>query len=112
MAIRYYSDKTKQFYDTIEACEQAELQAKEAENREKILKEREAAHQKELADKRKERAAEVDEARKAMIAAQKKYKEVLEAFIRDYRSYHFTETNVENVPILFDFLNPIFKGLL
>lgn len=110
--MKYFSEKLNKVFDTIEACEQAELQAKEAENREKIRKEREAAHQKELADKRKERAAEVDEARKAMVAAQKKYKEVLEAFIHDYHSYHFTETNVDNVPLLFDIFNPIFKTLL
>ena len=110
--MKYWSEKLNKVFDTVEACEQAELRVKEAENREKILKEREAARKKELADKRKERAAEVEEARKAMIAAQKNYKEILEAFIRDYHSYHFTETDTENVPLLFDIFNPIFKSFL
>lgn len=110
--MKYYGERTKKLYDTIEAHDEAELKAKEAENREKIQKEREAAHQKELADKRKARAAEVEEARKEMIAAEKKYKEVLEAFIHDYHQYHFTETNVDNVPLLFDLFNPFIKSLL
>lgn len=105
MAMKYYSDKTRKFYDTAEACQQAEVAAKEAENREKILKEREEAHKKELVEQRKARATEVDNARKAMNEAQKKYKEVLEAFIRDYGSFHYTTTSFDDIPTLFDFLS-------
>mgnify|MGYP007069851645 CR=1 FL=1 len=104
MAMKYYSDKTCKFYDTPEACQQAELEIKEAENREKIRKEREEAHKKELAEQRKDRAAVVEEARKAMNAAQKNYKEVLEAFIRDYGNYHYTSQSFDDIPILFSSL--------
>ena len=39
--MKYYSDKTREFYNTAEECQQAEFKAKEEENRAKILKERE-----------------------------------------------------------------------
>lgn len=91
----YYSEVTKKAYKTAEECEQAEFKVKEAENIEKIKKER-------LANARKERAAEVEAARKALTEAQKNYHKVLEAFIKDYGSYHYSETSVDNVPSLFD----------
>ena len=105
--MKYWSEKTNKLYDTAEALERAEFELKEAENREKIKKERETARQAELANQRKARAAEVEEARKAMVAAQKKYKEVLDKFINDYHSYHFTSTSSDDIPTLFD----IFKWL-
>lgn len=92
----YYSEITKKAYKTAEECTKAELAIKEAENIEKIKKERMAAQ-------RKERAAEVETARKALTEAQNQYRKVLEAFIKDYGSYHYTETSVDNVvPTLFD----------
>ena len=110
--MRYYSDKLNKFYDTAEACEKAEFEMKEAENREKIRKECEEAQKKEreekLAAERKARATEVDEARKAMVAAQKKYKETLEAFIRDYHTYHLSTSSFDEIPTLFEFFNRVF----
>ena len=110
--MKYYGERTKKLYDTAEACEKAEFEMKEAENREKIRKEREEAQEKErkekLAAERKARATEVDEARKAMIAAQKKYKEVLEAFIRDYHTYHLSTSSFDEIPTLFEFFNRVF----
>ena len=100
--MKYYSEKTKKLYDTVELLNQAEFELKEAENREKIRKEREARRKSELADQRKARAAEVEEARKTMVAAQKAYREKLEAFIKDYNSYHYTSTSIDDIPTLFD----------
>lgn len=96
--MRYYSDVTKKFYDTAKECTKAEeevimMQAKEKEEKEK------------LAAERKNRAAEVEEARKKMVAAQNEYKEKLEAFIRDYKSYHYSSTNANEIPTLFNFFN-------
>ena len=92
--MKYYSDITKNFYDTEKACLADEFKVKEEQNRQKILKEkaeREAKEKQEkLAAARKVRANEVDEARKAMVAAQSKYREVLEAFVRDYGTYHMS----------------------
>jgi len=91
----YYSEVTKKAYKTAQECEEAEFKVKEAENLEKIKKER-------LANERKERAAAVEEARKNMVKAQKDFNKVLQDFIKDYGSYHYTETSIENVPSLFD----------
>ena len=110
--MRYYSDKLGKIFDSIDALQEAEVKAKEEENREKIRKERELAAEKERKDKlaaeRKARAAEVDEARKAMVAAQNKYRETLEAFIKDYHTYHYSTSNLDDIPTLFEFLNRVF----
>lgn len=111
--MRYYSEVTKNFYDTEKACLEAEFKVKEEQNREKIKRERAEREAKEkqeqLAATRKARAAEVEEARKAMNAAQSKYREVLEAFVRDYKTYHLSLTGEDAknvVPTLFDIFNP------
>lgn len=111
--MRYWSEITKQFYDTEKACLEAEFKVKEEQNREKIRRERAEREAKEkqekLAAERKARAAEVEEARKAMVAAQKKYQEVLEAFVHDYKTYHFSSTSIEDVPVLFSTFFDWFK---
>lgn len=99
--MRYYSDVTKKFYDTSNACIKAEEDALTAQAKEKQEKEK-------LAAERKNRAAEVEEARKNMVAAQNKYKEVLEAFVKKYGSYHYSTTDAKDVPTLFDIFNPFF----
>lgn len=110
--MKYYGEKTKKLYDTVEACEKAEFEAKEAENREKIRKEREERERKEKQEKlnaeRKARAAEVEEARKTMIAAQAKYRELLEAFTKDFKSFHLSLTGEDAekmIPTFFDIFN-------
>lgn len=104
--MKYYSEKLKKFYDTPEACEDAEFKAKEQENRDKILAERKAAEEKEKKEKaaaeRKQMAGEIEEARQTMIAAQKAYQEKIKAFVDKYHSYHFSTTNVDEIPTLFD----------
>jgi ribosomal protein L13 len=106
MAIKIYSDKTQKFYNSVEEANKAEFEAKEAENREKIRKEREAAVVKEKKEKeaaeRKAMAAEVEEARKAMVAAQKAYREAIEKFVKRFGTYHYSTRNFEDVPTLFD----------
>ena len=113
MAIRYYSDRTKQFYNTAEECEKAEFEAKEAENREKIRKEREIAYQKEQREKkeaeekakaaeRKEDAAKVEAAQKAMVEAQNAYRKEIDNFCKKWKSYHFSTSDVKEIPTLFN----------
>lgn len=113
--MKFYSDVTRKFYDTEKACLEAEFKVKEEQNRQKILKEkaeREAKEKQEkLAAERKARANEVDEARKAMVAAQHKYSEVLEAFCKDFGTFHTTLTKDDAkgiIPTLFDIFNPLF----
>lgn len=115
MALKYYSDVTKSFYDTEKACLEAEFKVKEKQNREKILREKAEREAKEKQEKlvaeRKTRAAEVEDARKAMVTAQHKYSELLEAFIKTYGSYHQTLTGEDTkgiIPTLFDIFNPLF----
>lgn len=113
--MKYFSEITRQYYDTEKSCLEAEFKVKEEQNRQKILKEKAERKAKEKQEKltaeRKARAAEVEEARKAMTTAQTKYREVLEAFCKDYGTYH-TSISGEDVkkiiPSLFDIFNPFF----
>ena len=113
--MKFYSEMLNKVYDTAEACQKAEFEAKEAENRERIRKEREARIAKEKQEKavaaRKGQAAKVEEARKAMIAAQNKYREELEAFCKNYGTYHYSlngEDAKHVIPTLFDIFNSSF----
>ena len=104
--MKYYSEKLNKFYNTALECEQAEFAAKEQENREKIQKEREVALAKEKKEKaiaeRKAAAEKVDAARKAMTEAQSAYKKELEAFCQKYGTYHYSTSNVKDIPTLFN----------
>lgn len=110
MAIKYFSDKTQKYYNSIEEANEAEFKAKEQENRERVQRERDERIRKEeqakAAAERKEMAEKVDAARKEMVAAQKKYNEALSAFIDKYHTYHFSSSSIEDIPVLFDVLNP------
>ena len=109
MAVKIYSDRTNQFYDSIEAANKAEFALKEKENLEKIRKEREAVAAKEKKEKgtaeRKAMATEVEVARQDMIKAQKSYRDKLEAFCKRWGAYHLTLDKAEDFPTLFDFFS-------
>ena len=111
--MKYYSEKLNKLFDTMEACQKAEMEAKEAENRERMRKERAEREKKEKEEKlvaeRKARAAEVEEARKAMDEARSKYAKLLEEFCRDYKTFHLSLTGEDAkkaIPTLFDIFNP------
>ena len=108
MALKYYSDKTNQFYNTAEEANRAEFELKEKENLEKIRKEREEALAKQkkevAAAERKEAASKVDAARKALIEAQSAYRKELEAFCKKYGTYHYSTNNADDIPNLFDWI--------
>ena len=113
--MKFYSDVTKKFYDTEKACLEAEFKVKEEKNRAQILREKQEREKKEkqekLAAERKTRAQEVEKAREAMVAAQSKYREVLEAFVKDYHTYHLSLTGEDAkniIPSLFDVFNQFF----
>ena len=56
-----------------------------------------------LAEERKARASEVEEAYKAVLEASKTYREKLNAFVKDYGSFHMTLRTGEGNPFdLFD----------
>ena len=110
--MKYYSDKLNRLYETAEDCQKAEFEATKAEEEKKALAERKAAEAKAQKEKdaaeRKAMAAEVEEARKAMVAAQKAYRDKIDAFVKKYHSYHFSTTNADEVPTLFDLFDQFF----
>lgn len=86
--MKYYSEKLKKVYDTVEQLKTAEA-------------EYDKAHAAEIkkAEERKRRADEITAARKDLQNAQKKYNELVNKFIKDYGSYHATY-NGEDVSAL------------
>lgn len=102
--MKFYSEKLNKLFETQKELEDAEQQEKIKAYKEKQAKAKAAAE-------RKTRAAEVEAAREAMITAQSKYREVLEAFCRDYGTYHISLTGDDakkSIPSLFDIFNPLF----
>ena len=93
------SEKTGKEYETIDEC-----LADEKKFDEKVaLKE---AKKQELANARKERAKEVEDAYKKRIEADKNYRSLLNKFIDDYGSFHMTfDTELEDTFSFFDFLD-------
>lgn len=77
--MKYYSDKTKKLYDTVEDLSKAE----------KAYDEVHAAELKK-AEEKKNAAEAIRAARKAIVEAQNKYNELVNQFIKDYGSYHET----------------------
>lgn len=111
--MKYYSEKLNKFYDTPDACQRAEFEAKEKENLEKIKKEREVALAKEKKEKaiaeRKEAAEKVESARKAFNEARKAYHNELSGFCQKYGTYHYTTDGKDDIPSLFDLFDNLFK---
>lgn len=102
--MKYVSDYTGKTYETANECMEADRKYAAEKKAEKEKKEK-------IVAERKTRAAEVEEARKAMVAAQSKYREVLEAFCKDYGTYHTSLTGEDAkkiIPTLFDIFNPLF----
>ena len=81
--MKYYSELTKRFYDSEEACINDERKMREeieaAENEKRKAEET-----------RRQRTAEVDKARENYINARKQYNEVLSKFCEDYGSYFYS----------------------
>ena len=108
MRIQYYSDMLNQYFDTEAAAIEAEKA--EAEKRaliEKAKAEKEAKAKK-AAEERKARAKEIEAAHKAMIEAEKTYNELVNAFVKDFGSYHMTYSSSQDLDGL---INHIFRFL-
>jgi len=104
--MKYYSEKLNKVFDTERECMEAEFKVKEQENLARIQKEKALREEKEkkeaLAAERKVMADKVETARKAYLEAQKAYRNELEAFCKKYGTYHYTVTDADEVPSLFD----------
>lgn len=96
--MKYYNEYDKKFYDNANDCLAAERTLIEKQNKEKIEKEKRIAARKVAAEK-------VEAARKAMNDAQSRYKKELEAFCKEYGTYHYSTSGVEDIPHLFDIFN-------
>ena len=83
--MKYYSEKLKKVYDTVEQLQAAETEYDKAHAAE-IAKQKE----------RKARAEEITKARKELVNAREHYSELVNKFIKDYGSYHATYTNEDN----------------
>jgi hypothetical protein len=92
--MKYFSEKTKKFYENAEDCVAAETAFDEEQARI-------AAEQKALAESRKERAKEVEDAYKMAEDWRRKYLELRNAFVKDFGSFHMTIRN-SDVPTGFE----------
>lgn len=110
--MKILSEKTGKEYPTVELCIAAEKAYDEQIAKEKAEKEQALAIAKakkeELAAVRKNRAAEVENAYKAIIEAQKVYNEKLNAFVKDYGSFHMTINTGEGNP--FNLFHNLFEN--
>lgn len=109
--MKYFSEKTKKFYDDVKACEAAES-AFDAEQA------RIAEEKKKLAEERKERAKQIEEAykewqdlNKAAREGEKRFLELRNAFIKDYGSFHMTVRNTEAIPRMVSDMNELMNML-
>lgn len=82
--MKYYSEKLKKVYDTVEQLKAAETEYDKAHAAE-IAKQKE----------RKARAEEINKARKDLVNAQNRYNDLINKFVKDYGSYHATYTDGE-----------------
>lgn len=95
--MRIISDVTGKIYPTVEECQKAE----ELFNYEQEQKKKAAEVKK---TERANDAKKVEEIRKEMFAAQKKYREAVDEFVKKYGSYHFSANSFDDFPHLFDFI--------
>ena len=100
--MKIFSEKTNKYYATVDEC-----LAEEKKHDEAIAKKE--AEKKALADTRKARAKEVEDAYKVRLEADKAYREKLNKFINDYGSFHMTiNTEVEDSDNPLSFLDNFF----
>ena len=103
--MRIISEKTNKEYASVEECVAAEkkfdeeLAAKKAAEEKAIAVRK--AQQEALVAERKTAADEVEKARQELIAAQKKYHEVLAKFCDKFGAYHYTIKPGEGLHDLF-----------
>ena len=98
--MKIFSEKTGKEYKTVDECVAAEKEFDVAVEKEKARKE-------ELVKTRKNRAKEIETAYADIVTARKHYEELLDAFLRDYGSFHATIKTGEGNP--FDLFEPFFS---
>ena len=97
--MKYYSEQLNKLFNSVE-----ELQA--AEDKVNAAKRVEEEKKAQLKAQREKRAKEVEDAFKLAAEAQKKANELLNAFVKDYGSFH---TTMKNAPVsLWDIFSDLF----
>lgn len=91
--MKYYSDKTKKVYNEVADLESAEKAYDDAHAEE--LKEKESA---------KRDAEEIKKTYEELAALRKKYCALVDAFVRDHKSYRLTISTRDYFDNLFDWL--------
>ena len=86
----YCNEYTNEPFTTEEACAESEKKYLAAQEAKKRAEEERLAAQKKKESERAARAKEVEEAMNDVREAQKKYREVLRAFCKDYGNFHYT----------------------
>ena len=99
--MKYYSETLNKVFENEKDCLNAEKEYK-------AKVEEEEKRKKELADSRKVRAKEVEDAYKAIIDAQKHYNELKNKFVEDFGSFHMTFSTTDDFHSLFSDLFRIF----
>ena len=93
--MRIISDVLGKEFTSVEECQKAE------EEYSKQLAEKEAKKQ-ELMTQRKERASEIEQSYQKVLEARKEYNKLVDNFVKDYGSYHFSVTkNIDKLEPLF-----------
>lgn len=92
--MKYYSDVTKKFYNDVKVLEADEAAVAKQQEQQAEPKEQRAA-----------RAKEITQAIKERDEAQKKVNELLNKFVKDYGSYHYTW----NSELIDDAFKTVFK---
>lgn len=107
-----YSEKLNKEFKTVDECVKAEQEYEAKVAAEKAAKEKAIAEakarQEALVNDRKTRATEVEDAYKAVVEAQKVYREKLNAFVKDYGSFHMTLKTGDGNP--FDLFHGFFEN--
>ena len=107
--MKYYSESLKKIFNSEDELKEAEKQEEEK-----------LAEKKKLAETRKARAAEIEEAYKKTVEAReaakniiaeadKKYNELVDKFVQDFGSYHETTTTVSSDKDTVDVIDSIFN---
>lgn len=103
MKTLFYSEVLNKYYNSEEACLQAEK-----EYAEKLAAQQEA--EKKAKETKAARAKEIEDAYKAYVESEKKYLELRNSFIKDYGQFHMTYR--DETPIVrtwTDLLNSLFN---
>jgi molecular chaperone GrpE (heat shock protein) len=108
----YCNEYTGESFTTEEACAESEKKYLTAQEAKKKAEEEKLAAQKKKESERAVRAKEVEaaqkkvhEARKALQEAQAEYRNILDAFCRDYQAYHMSVKPDDWFGLLEDFLS-------